>query len=548
MAEEKPTKKPDKKPEEEVKAEKPAETPKEEKKANKPAEKKKSKKGLIFGIIFGLIAIVAVVLLVIFIPKGGDADDPSKALSYSTAFAIQDDGKYTLWNKDGNKVSEEEYDYISSFIAGYAYARKDNQVGIVRDNGSVSVEFGRYGELTQRGGLYLAKDGNTKKSFVLTGDGRQILEGDNISLRTSYSSSAYALAETPEKIYAFGPDGKTLAEMEVEEDANSARLDSSNDFGAVYYNGRNVVFDVRSGNVIADFEGDRYSIDEVSDDRSIVLIKNTEESKSYKLLVNGSTHELTDAKYYSITTLNHVIGYDNYSELQLLDNEYKVLKKVSTYLALKDSYNYAAEASGGKAEIYRNGEVIKTFEDDADVVSGVMYENYYAIRNDGKYKFYNLDGSEAFGGKEYESINSLFDRHHHASVAEEERKNYLIDASGNRIGDGETTYRSIAVSRGGYEVANSDGDYSILDKNGKPLEDAKWYSSIGYRTNPVGHNIWTGKNDYSDFDVIDVDNHKVLLSHVNIQSFYANYFTVKNSDGKLEYYTYEGKLFYTATK
>ena len=203
MAEEKPTKKPDKKPEEEVKAEKPAETPKEEKKANKPAEKKKSKKGLIFGIIFGLIAIVAVVLLVIFIPKGGDADDPSKALSYSTAFAIQDDGKYTLWNKDGNKVSEEEYDYISSFIAGYAYARKDNQVGIVRDNGSVSVEFGRYGELTQRGGLYLAKDGNIKKSFVLTGDGRQILEGDNISLRTSYSSSAYALAETPEKIYAF---------------------------------------------------------------------------------------------------------------------------------------------------------------------------------------------------------------------------------------------------------------------------------------------------------------------------------------------------------
>ena len=236
------------------------------------------------------------VLLVIFIPKGGDADDPSKALSYSTAFAIQDDGKYTLWNKDGNKVSEEEYDYISSFIAGYAYARKDNQVGIVKDNGSVSVEFGRYGELTQRGGLYLAKDGNIKKSFVLTGDGRQILEGDNISLRTSYSSSAYALAETPEKIYAFGPDGKTLVEMEVKEDASSARLDSSNDFGAVYYNGRNVVFDVRSGNVIADFEGDRYSIDEVSDDRSIVLIKNTEESKSYKLLVNGSIHELTDAK------------------------------------------------------------------------------------------------------------------------------------------------------------------------------------------------------------------------------------------------------------
>ena len=67
----------------------------------------------------------------------------------------------------------------------------------------MSIEFGRYGELTQRGGLYLAKDGNTKKNYVLTGDGRVLLEGDNISLRSSYSSSAFALAETDEKIYLF---------------------------------------------------------------------------------------------------------------------------------------------------------------------------------------------------------------------------------------------------------------------------------------------------------------------------------------------------------
>lgn len=558
MAEEKPTKKPDKKPEE---AKKPAEAPKETKeekpaekpveKTTKPAEKreKKSKKGLIFGFIFGGLAIVAGVLLAIFLPKGsGDPSDPKNALNYSSAFSIQDDGKYTIWNKSGEKVSEEEYDYISSFIAGYAYARKDTQVGVIRDNGGVAIEFGRYGELTQRGGLFLAKDGNTKKNFVVTGDGRVLLEGETISLRTSYSSSAFALAETPDKIYAFNHDGKTLAEMEIKENASSARLDSSNDFGAVYYDNRNIIFDARSGNILADFEGDRFTIDEVSNDRSKVLLENSENSNSYKLIANGRVYDLDETKYYSFTTLNDVIGYDNYSEIALLDNDFKVARKVSSYVILKDYNNFAAETDDDKVEIYRNGEVIKTFEEDASSLSGVMYEDYYAISNNGKWKFYTLDGNEAFGGKEWDDIDTLFDRHHHAVVAEEEGKYYLIDAGGNRIGDDETTYRRIYANKGGYEVRNTDAEYSILDKNGKPLENAKWYDSVSYRTNPVDHNIWTGKNDYSDFDVIDVDTGKVLLEHANTQTFYANYFTVKNDDNKLEYYTYEGKLFFTATK
>ena len=548
MAEEKPTKKPDKNPEEEAKAE----TPKEkvaEKKTEKPAAKreKKSKKGLIFGLIFGGLAIVAGVLLAIFLPKGGDPNDPKNALSYSPAFAIQNDGKYRLWNKNGERVGEDEYDYITSFIAGYAYARKDTQVGVVRDNGTVSIEFGRYGELTQRGGLYLAKDGNTKKNYVLTGDGRVLLEGDNISLRSSYSSSAFALAETDEKIYLFNYDGKVIVEMEVDEDASSARLDSSNDFGAVYYNKRNVVFDARTGNVLADFEGDRYTIDEISEDRSKVLLENSEESKSYKLLVGGNVVDLTETKYYSFTALNDTIGYDNYNELALLDNNYKVAKRVNSYVALKDFNNYAAETEDDAVEIYRNGQVVKTFEE-GSVVQGVSWEDYYAIKSDGKYKFYTLDGAEAFGGKEWEDIDTAFNRFHHAVVADEDGKYYLIDASGNRVTDENTTYRRIYANKGGYEVRNEEGDYTILNKNGKTLEGAKWYNSVSYRTNPVGHNIWTGKNDYSDFDVIDVDNNKVLLEHANVQTFYNNYFTVRNENSELEYYTYEGKLFFTATK
>ena len=160
-----------------------------------------------------------------------------------------------------------------------------------------------------------------------------------------------------------------------------------------------------------------------------MLLENSENSNSYKLIENGRVYDLDETKYYSFTTLNDVIGYDDYSEIALLDNDFKVARKVSSYVILKDYNNFAAETDDDKVEIYRNGEVIKTFEEDASSLSGVMYEDYYAISNNGKWKFYTLDGNEAFGGKEWDDIDTLFDRHHHAVVAEEEGKYYLIDVA-----------------------------------------------------------------------------------------------------------------------
>ena len=74
------------------------------------------------------------------------------------------------------------------------------------------------------------------------------------------------------------------------------------------------------------------------------------------------------------------------------------------------------------------------------------------------------------------------------------------------------------------------------------------YNSLYYRSAAVDSNIWTGRTDTDKYDVIDVDNKKVILTDVNAQNFYTNYFTVKNSDKKTEYYTYDGELFFTSTK
>jgi hypothetical protein len=72
------------------------------------------------------------------------------------------------------------------------------------------------------------------------------------------------------------------------------------------------------------------------------------------------------------------------------------------------------------------------------------------------------------------------------------------------------------------------------------------YLSLYYRSNVVDHDIWTGRNGDGDYDVIDLDKKETLIEHVNIQNVSTNYFSVKNDDGKIEYYTYAGEKFYTS--
>ena len=566
MAEKKPTKKPVKKTEGKPKQEKPADAPKEEIKVEKTTEKKsettekkpktaekkpettvkrerKSKKGLIFGLIFGALAIVAIVLLVVFLPKGGDPSDPKAKISYSDSFFISNNGKYMLWNKDGERLTEEEYSYASDFVDGYAYVRKDDQAGIIRDNGSMSVEFGRYGTISAKGGLYLAQDGNTKEYFLITGDGHALLHGDSMDARASSSSGAYALVKQDGKYYVFTCKGTKILEEDVNDEEESPNISSSEDFGLVYYNGKTTLFDIRSGNILATAD-ERYSFDEISDNRAKIILQNYDDSKRHLLIVDGKQYELDETKYYGFTALNQVIGYDNYEELALLDDNYKVSKRTTTDIALKDSKNYAVLNEDDTVQIIYNGEPVKTFSDEPDLATGIMYEDYYAILNDGKWMFYRLDGSVAYE-HEFHDVRSLFNKHHQAVVADEDGEYYLINADFTRVGD--QTWRRFYAYESGYEVYDKDGNYAILDKKGELATEVK-YEDTYYRSAPVGHNIWTARNSYGNHDVYDIDAHTLILEHANVQSFFANYFTVKNTDGKVEYFTYAGKSFYVAEK
>lgn len=519
--------------------------------------KKRPKKGLIIGLILALVIIIVGALVTLFCFKAQDPKDETSKLSYSNSFFIYDNGKNTLWNKEGKRLTNDDYSYYSNFINGYAMVRKDDQYGIIREDGKMSVDFGKYGDISFESGLFLAQNGNTKEYSLLTGSGKEVLKGSDIQTFLNDSSNIALAVQVNDEIMVYNYDGKLITKTSAVENAKDPQVHSSEDYGLFSYNNSNVLFDARDGNILAEFEGSNYLFDIVSEDRSIVMLEEHEESNDskgsmsldgpegtgkYKLFTGGKLYDLNETKFYGVTQLNHVIGYDDGDDLALLDEDYKVTKRVNSYLELKDSNNYAVENEDGKVEIYRNGEKVKEFGEGSSVSSGgVLFDDFYAIDSDGKSMFYNLDGSVAID-HEYKEIYDMFNEFHHAIVSDDDDEYYLINTSGGKISD--QTFARIVFYEGGYELQNKDGKYAVANKDGKVLTEFK-YDDVYYRSAPLTRNIWTGETSDDKCDVIDADSGKVILADVEVDGFFGHYFTVENADGKNEYYTYDGVLFYT---
>ena len=510
-------------------------------------EKKPFNKSHLFGLIGLIFAIVLIVVAVFVFKKTPDYSDPKASPLYTNAFFIYDNGKYTLWNSDGKRLTDDEYNDKSTFVGHYAYVRKGGEYSLINDMGRTMVDFGYISNIVEcYSGLYVIVD-NSGARHLMLGNGQVLLSGDDIELDAPNVSSTFAVARHDNLYYVFNYNGLLMAQLESADDV-VMRFSSSDDFGLVYYNGWNLVFDNRIGRQIAMFEGERYSIDNVSDDRSVVLLEEYDNNEDYKAIRNGQLFDLNETKYYGfVRNTNIVIGYDDYNSVSLLDDDYRVMKKISSGLAIKDINDYAVVNDDDQVEIVYRGDVVKTFESDSNLSSGVLLDDgLYAIMVNGKYGFYRLDGSYAFG--EYESISSLFDKHHHAIVSDDGDDYYMIDSDGNRIND--ISFKRAYAYERSYVVYNEDNKRAILTENGAPVTDFE-YAEAYNRSVAVDHEIWSLKREANRYDVIDVlapKDQRLLASNVDVYDFYANYFTVKNDDGGYDYYTYKGLQFFKTTK
>lgn len=513
----------------------------------KPDKPTSDKKGLIWGIIGGVLFVVVLVACFLFLKPKTVADDPKNSPSYSPSFFIYANGGYSLWNKDGVRLTQDVYDDKSNFIGGYAYVKKGNEYAILSETGVMTMDFGKISRvISSYAGLFLVED-NSGARMLIKGKGDVLLAGEDLSIDSASGSAAFLVAESGNNYYVYNYAGKLVMQFaKVDSSDEEVRMSANTDFALVYYNGSNLVFDARTGQQLALFEAERYSIEDVSEDRSMVILNkyDDDDGGDYKLIANGKLYDLTEKMFYGLVRdTNMLVGYDDsYDTVALLNGEFKVEKEVASDVAIKDNKNYATLSEEGKVQIYQNGNMVKEFGEDSELDSGVLVgADLYAIKDGEKYAYYHLDGSLAFG--EYEDVYGLFNKFHHSAVAEDEDTYYMIDANGKRVND--LTFRRMYAYDHSYLLTNADGKRAILDEAGVPVTGFDYVEAYN-RSSAVDHEIWSLKKEANKYDVIDVTaQNKFLLTDVNTYDFYANYFVTKNSDGKKEFYTYTGVKFYT---
>ncbi len=514
----------------------------------KSGNKKSSSKSLLIGLVGLFFALIVILVAVFVFRKMPDYNNPKASPLYTDAFFIYDNGKYTLWNSEGKRLTDDEYNDKSSFVGGYAYVRKGGEYALINDMGRTMIDFGYISAIDDSdAGLYAIID-NSGTRHLMLGNGRILLSGEDIQLDSPGTNSTFAVALHDDHYYVFNYAGVLMAQLEVVDDA-VMRYSSSDDFGLIFYNNWNLVFDNRTGKQVAMFEGERYSIDSVSEDRSVILLEKYDNNEGHKAIAKGKTYDLDETSNYGfVRDTNIVIGYDDYDAVSLLDDDFKVAKTVSSGLAIKDTSNYATLNEDGVVEIYYHGNIVKTFGQDSALVSGViLYDDLYAVKNEDKYCFYRLDGSFAFG--DYKDVSSLFDKHHHAIVSDNGEDYYMIDHNGNKVND-LFFKRAYSYDRS-YVVYDADNKRAILAENGIPITDFDYIEAYN-RSVAVDHEIWSLKRGSNSYDILDAsvtkEQQRLLISNVDAYDFYANYFTVKNSDGGYDYYTYKGVRFFRTSK
>jgi len=515
----------------------------DDQRADSSSEKKRPRrKAKLFIPILLVVSLFILVFLFILRPAKLDPTDPKSSPTYSPAFFIYSDGKYSLWNSDGVRLSDDQYSAKSAFIGGFAYVKKGREYAIIKDDGSISVAYGKISDmLDSRSGLFLVEDNDGGRA-LLDGKGKVLLQGDDLTIDAPSSTSTFLLAHTGEKYYVFNYSGILMQQFDQVEN-NTVKLSNTNDIGLVFYDNHNMVFDNRTGKFLASFDGTQFILDSISDDRSIILLYERDNHSNYKLVKDGKVFDLNEAKNYGIIRdMNLVVAYDNYDEIALLDSDYRISSRVNSNLALKDLRNYATLNDKNAVVIYYRGNPVATFAEGSDLLSGVLLDsNLYIIREDKTYNFYRLNGSLAFEGHAY--VSGLFDKNHHTSVSDDGENYFLIDQGGKRLGD--FTYSKIYSYSKSYLAVNSDEKQAVISNTGVLLTDFV-YSDAANRSIAVDHDIWSLKLDKDAYDIIDtLAKTPLLLSKVNIGDFYANYFTVINDDGGHDFYTYSGYKFYS---
>lgn len=480
-------------------------------------------------------------------------------ITQTTAFFLQDaNSKYALFNEDGKQLTEFIYTRVGSFVNGTATVETAEGEGIINAEGKLTVPIGKYKYISSSGGLYEATE-STEESYnkyLINGSGKVLYDLDEITVRDFIGADTYSILEYEKenKYTVINYEGKELVSFpKVDDDeVDDPSTNEQDNYISVYYNNKNWIFNVVTGKQVASFDSElHYCVNNISEDENIITLNScvswfqSQDQTYYKFIKDGKLYDKTGECDKVTQNQGNLFCHKDYDEY-LLDSNLNVGIETSGK-AYNNSNSYVMNNSGSfnGVDFYQNGKVVKNVSCRTLKETGYMKSDIYILgtyysrdcgTESGTYDFYKSNGEKliekSFARAEKFDSNGL------AKVSEDKTNYYLIDKNGKQVGG---SYSNISLSSD-YYVITKDELKGIMDKEGNEILPCT-YSRIDITTRQNKKYAKLTTSD-SKYIIYDLNNKKEVFSlDASPNTNYEHYITT-SSNGKTQYYTYSGKMFY----
>ena len=482
----------------------------------------------------------------------------------TTSFFLQNSvSKYALFNENGKQLTEFLYTRVEDFVNGYAVVEIDDQEGIINENGKMTVPLNKYKYITLKGGLYSVSE-ITEKSYnkyLIDGNGKILYDLDKVDVNSFTDVDTYLIIELKEenkyKVINYG--GKELVSFsKVDDDeVKDPSTNEEDEYISIFYNNKNWIFNVNTGKQIAAFDSElHYCVNRVSDDKNIITLNScgswyeSQDKTYYKFIKDGKLYDKTN-ECDSIKQSSGILFCNKDDKQYMLDSNLNIsietTPKAYNNKAYNNSNGYVMNnpTTFNGVDFYKNGKLVKNVSCRSLKETGYTATDVYILgtyysrdcgTQQGEYEYYKANG-EKLNDKSYKRAEK-FDSNGLAKVSEDKTNYYMIDKNGKQVGN---VYTNISLDRGFYIITNNDLK-GIMNKEGKEIIPAT-YSKVNISTHNERH-LATLTTPEKKYIVYDLDKNKKLFTleaYPNMNN--GNYITT-SSDGKTQYYTYDGKMFY----
>lgn len=514
-------------------------------------------------IILFIILIIIVIIISIFISKKiikKDSNNKDYAdLTTSSSFFIKDNNKYALFNINGEQLTDFMFDSIGEFINNTALVKKDDQNGVINENGDMVIDFGKYEYIHSAAGLYEVE--NKKGESLLVNNQDKVL----YVLDDTYIDAidTHIILEDDEKFDILNYKGnkiKTFTKTNNEEINDNFHTEEENGYVVVSFNNKVTLLNLNTEKEILSFSASQeFCIDDDSEKDDLIILRTCtrifeeEENMAYKLVRNNKLYDLEGKCEHITKNNNKDIICTNHDKKYLIDENGEINLEVdNVFYKDKNTYIKKPDSIKNEINIYNNGTQIKTltcYNSYYDFNNTYTKEYLYAdlfpcYVNKDNYEYYNLNGEKAFD-KVFDSAE-FFDKNKRA-IVKEESKSYLIDDKGNQISE---KYDKIeaAYLNSKYYIVSNNGKVGLIDDLGKEIFPCE-YKKIDFSRIKI-------KIENSEYIILETADSKYLLYNLEKNTekalatlsahpvFHSNYFEITTSD-TIQYYSYiNGNLFY----